>query len=56
VALELGRAGVNIEDMALYPAADMTSGAISLYVAGDEGADRAEELLRGLGHDVSRAE
>src|SRR5215207_11757987 len=24
VALELGRAGVNIEDMALYPAADMT--------------------------------
>jgi prephenate dehydrogenase len=56
VALELGRAGVNIEDMALYPAADMTSGAISLYVAGDEQADRAEELIRGLGHDVSRAE
>jgi prephenate dehydrogenase len=56
VALELGRAGVNIEDMALYPAADMTSGAISLYVAGEEQADRAQELLRGLGHDVSRAE
>jgi prephenate dehydrogenase len=56
VALELGRAGVNIEDMALYPAADMTSGAISIYVAGDEQADRAEELIRGLGHDVSRAE
>jgi prephenate dehydrogenase len=56
VALELGRAGVNIEDMALYPAPDMTSGAISLYVAGDEEADRAEQLVRELGHDVSRAE
>jgi prephenate dehydrogenase len=56
VALELGRAGVNIEDMALYPAADMTSGAISLYIAGDEEAERAERLVRELGHDVSRAE
>jgi prephenate dehydrogenase len=56
VALELGRAGVNIEDMALFPAADMTSGAISIYVAGDDQADRAEELVRALGHDVSRAE
>ena len=56
VALELGRAGVNIEDMALYPAADMTSGAISLYIAGDEEAERAERLIRDLGHDVSRAE
>ena len=54
VALELGRAGVNIEDMALYPAADMTSGAISLYIAGDEEAERAEQLVRELGHDVSR--
>jgi prephenate dehydrogenase len=56
VALELGRAGVNIEDMALYPAADMTSGAISLYIAGDDEAERAEGLIRELGHDVSRAE
>jgi prephenate dehydrogenase len=56
VALELGRAGVNIEDMALYPAADMTSGAISLYIAGDDQAERAEGLIRELGHDVSRAE
>src|SRR4051794_32483883 len=30
LALALGEAGVNIEDMALHPAADMTSGAISL--------------------------
>jgi len=56
VALELGRAGVNIEDMALYPAPDMTSGAISLYIAGDDEAERAEELVKELGHDVSRAE
>jgi prephenate dehydrogenase len=56
VALELGRAGVNIEDMALYPAADMTSGAISLYIAGDEQAERGEKLVRELGHDVSRTQ
>jgi prephenate dehydrogenase len=56
VALQLGRAGVNIEDMALYPAADMTSGAISLYIAGDEATERAEQLIRELGHDVTRAE
>ena len=56
LALELGRAGVNIEDMALYPAADMTSGAISLYIAGEDQAGRAERLVRELGHDVSRAE
>jgi prephenate dehydrogenase len=56
IALELGRAGVNIEDMALYPAADMTSGAISLYIAGNDEAERAERLVSELGHDVSRAE
>jgi len=56
IALELGRAGVNIEDMALYPAADMTSGAISLYIAGGDETERAERLVRDLGHDVSRAE
>jgi len=56
LALELGRAGVNIEDMALYPAADMTSGAIALYIAGDDQAKRAEQLVRGLGHDVSRVQ
>src|SRR3954471_23217857 len=56
VALELGRAGVNIKDMALYPAPDMTSGAVSLYIAGDREAERAASLVRELGHDVSRAE
>lgn len=54
IALALGRAGVNIEDMALYPAADMRSGAVSLFVAGDDEAERAAELIRGLGHDASQ--
>ena len=53
IALALGRAGVNIEDMALYPAPDMRTGAISLWVAGDAEADRAAEIVRGLGHAVS---
>jgi prephenate dehydrogenase len=53
LALALGEAGVNIEDMALYPAPDMTSGAVSLWVAGDEQAERAAALVRELGHSVS---
>ncbi|MGE5282980.1 MAG: prephenate dehydrogenase/arogenate dehydrogenase family protein [Chloroflexota bacterium] len=53
LALALGEAGVNIEDMALYPAPDMTSGAVSLWVPGDEQAERAEKLVRELGHTVS---
>ncbi len=53
LALVLGEAGVNIEDMALYPAPDMTSGAVSLWVAGAEQAARAEQLVRGLGHTVT---
>ena len=39
LALALGEAGVNIEDMALYPAPDMTSGAVSVWV-GRGGAGR----------------
>jgi prephenate dehydrogenase len=53
IALALGRAGVNIEDMALYPAPDMRTGAVSLWVAGEAEADRAAEIARGLGHTVS---
>lgn len=53
IALALGRAGVNIEDMALYPAADMRTGAVSLWVAGTDEADRAAEVVRELGHTVS---
>jgi prephenate dehydrogenase len=53
LALALGEAGVNIEDMALHPAPDMTSGAVSLWVGGDEQATKAAELVRGLGHTVT---
>ena len=54
VALELGRAGVNILDMTLAPAADMRSGAMSLWIAGDDQADRATALIDDLGFPVAR--
>lgn len=53
IALALGRERVNIEDMALYPAADMRTGAITLWIAGEAEAERAAEIIRGLGHGVS---
>jgi prephenate dehydrogenase len=55
VALALGKAGLNIVDMALAPAADMRSGAITLWIAGDEQAARARELIDGLGFPVATA-
>ena len=55
VALELGRGGVNILDMALAPASDMRTGAMTLWIAGDSEAERARELVGGLGFPV-RAE
>jgi prephenate dehydrogenase len=54
VALALGRAGVNILDMALYPAPDMSAGTIALWVAGDRRAAEAEELMEALGLTVAR--
>jgi prephenate dehydrogenase len=54
IALELGRAGINITDMALYPSADMRDGVIALWIAGDEQAARAHELVAGLGFPVAR--
>ncbi len=57
VALALGRAGVNIVDMALYPAADMTRRAsVALWVAGDGEADaRPRRSSARLGLPVARA-
>jgi prephenate dehydrogenase len=52
IALELGRAGVNIVDLALYPATDMRDGVIALWVAGEAPADRAAGLIGGLGFPV----
>jgi prephenate dehydrogenase len=55
IALELGRAGVNITDMALYPASDMTEGVVALWIASEQAAARAQELVAGLGFPVARA-
>lgn len=55
LALELGRAGVNIVDMALYPAPDMSEGVVALWISGEEPAARARELIAGLGFPVSTA-
>ncbi|HEX4008933.1 MAG TPA: prephenate dehydrogenase/arogenate dehydrogenase family protein [Solirubrobacteraceae bacterium] len=54
IALELGRAGVNITDMALYPATDMTEGVVALWIAGEGPAQRAQDLIAGLGFPVAR--
>jgi prephenate dehydrogenase len=53
IALALGEAGINIVDMALYPAPDMRSGAIALWVAGEGSAERAAELMAELGYAAS---
>jgi len=55
LALELGRAGVNITDMALYPAPDMSEGVVALWIAGEPEARRTEELVGKLGFPVARA-
>jgi prephenate dehydrogenase len=54
MALELGRAGINITDMALYPAPDMRDGVVALWITGDDAAARAEALVAGLGFPVAR--
>jgi prephenate dehydrogenase len=53
VALALAEAGVNIVDMALYPAPDMQSGAIALWVSGEPDAERAVALIADLGYPTS---
>lgn len=55
LALELGRAGVNITDMALYPAPNQAEGVVALWIAGDEPAERALTLLEQLGFPVAEA-
>jgi prephenate dehydrogenase len=53
LALQLGEAGVNIEDMALHPTPDMSSGAVTLWVSGEDEARRAAGLIEKLGHSVT---
>lgn len=52
LAVALGKAGVNIVDMALAPAPDNRSGAISFWIAGERSAERARALLEDLGLPV----
>jgi prephenate dehydrogenase len=53
VALALGKGDVNIVDMALAPAPDMRSGAMTLWIAGDDQSTRAKELIGELGFPVA---
>ena len=55
LALELGRAGVNIADMALYPAADMREGVVAFWISGASTAERAVQIIQDLGFPVARA-
>jgi prephenate dehydrogenase len=52
LALELGRAGINIADMALHPAADMRDGVVALWISGAGDAGRAQQLIGDLGFPV----
>ena len=55
IALALGGDGVNIADMALSPSADNSQGVIALWIRGEEQAERALQLISGLGFPVARA-
>jgi prephenate dehydrogenase len=55
VALALGKGDVNIVDMALAPAPDMQSGAMTLWIAGDAQAARAADLIGELGFPVAES-
>ena len=55
IALALGGAGVNIVDMVLSPSHDNRQGVVALWIAGDEHARRARELIADLGFPVVRA-
>ncbi len=54
ITLELSRAGVNIADLALYPAPDMSEGVVALWIGGEEAATKAEEMLAALDFGVFR--
>ncbi|HEV7529494.1 MAG TPA: prephenate dehydrogenase/arogenate dehydrogenase family protein [Solirubrobacteraceae bacterium] len=55
IALALGRAGVNIRDMALSPSEDDRQGVVALWIGGEDDAARAQELIVALGFPVTRA-
>ncbi len=55
IALALGRAGVNIADMALSPSEDNRQGVVALWIAGERDAHRAQGLIADLGFPVAAA-
>jgi prephenate dehydrogenase len=55
IALALGRAGVNIADMALSPSEDNRQGIVALWISGAQHAERARELIAELGFPVVQA-
>jgi len=52
LALALGRAAINISDMALTPSPDGTNGVVGLWVPEDE-APRAAKIVGELGFPVT---
>jgi prephenate dehydrogenase len=54
IALALGEAGVNILDLVLSPSEDNSHGTVALWIAGEEPATRAGELIGALGFPVVR--
>jgi prephenate dehydrogenase len=55
IALALGRAGINIVDIALSPSRDGSQGVVALWVRGEEQTERALELIEALKIPVARA-
>jgi prephenate dehydrogenase len=55
IALALGRAGVNILDMALSPSEDNRQGVVALWIGGEQRSERAQQLIAELGFPVARA-
>jgi prephenate dehydrogenase len=55
IALALGRAGINIVDIALSPSRDGSQGVVALWVRGEEQAERAVALIEALAIPVARA-
>jgi len=53
IALALGRANINIVDMALSPSRDGGQGVVALWVAGEAQARRAIDLIAALGIPVA---
>jgi prephenate dehydrogenase len=54
IALALGRASIDIVDMALYPSSG-SHGTVALWIRGSEISEQAESLVGGLGLEVARA-